>query len=217
MGGVKDVVQRPLRTVLAVVSIVLAIVAVVVTLGFGATVDLATNDPAITGDPWDVAVVPPGDVEQAELAAAITATPGVAGWFYEAESRRVVDGEVVLARAVGGDPDAANYVIREGRNMTAAGEAIAGYGLLERLGRSVGDTVTVEVDGVMLPVRIVGRYSEVEDTGEVLQFRWESLLGVVPDAVPSIYRVVAAPGTDRAELAAAARSPSVPVSPFKRW
>ncbi|MGD9703585.1 MAG: ABC transporter permease [Acidimicrobiia bacterium] len=217
VGGVKDIVQRPLRTALAVLSVVLAIVALVIVLGFGATVDMATDHPAVVGDPWDVAVVPPEGVDQEQFADAIDGTPGVAGWFWEAESRRVVDGDVVLARAVGGDPEAARYVIREGRNMVAAGEGIAGYGLLERLGRSVGDTVTVEIEGARLEVQIVGRYSEVEDAGDVLQFRWESLEGVVAGAEPSMYRVVAAPDTDRGELAAALQAtlgPDVTVQPL---
>lgn len=62
--------------------------------------------------------------------------------------------------------------------------------------------MTVEIEDVSFPVRIVGRYSEVEDTGEVLLFRWETLQDAFPDAVPSVYRVVAMPGTDRRQLAA---------------
>jgi putative ABC transport system permease protein len=202
LGGVKDVVQRPLRTILAALSVVLAVVALIVTLGFGATVDLTTARSDVVGDPWDVLVVPAGDADRAELTASIEATPGVAAWFGEAEDRRVVDGEVVLARAVAGDPTAAAYLIRDGRNMVAAGEGLAGYGLLQLLGREVGDTVTVEIEDVELPILIVGRYSETEDTGEVLLFRWESLQAAFPDADPSVYRVVAVPGTDREQLAA---------------
>jgi putative ABC transport system permease protein len=156
----------------------------------------------VVGDPWDVLVVPPADRDRAELTSAIEATPGVAAWFGEAEGRRVVDGEVVLARAVAGDPTAAAYLIRDGRNMVAAGEGLAGFGLLQRLGREVGDTVTVEIEDVELPIHIVGRYSETEDSGEVLLFRWESLQAAFPDADPSVYRVVAEPGTGREQLAA---------------
>ncbi|HEX4980202.1 MAG TPA: ABC transporter permease, partial [Ilumatobacteraceae bacterium] len=58
LGGVKDVVQRPLRTILAALSVVLAVVALIVTLGFGATVDLTTAQSDVVGDPWDVLVVP---------------------------------------------------------------------------------------------------------------------------------------------------------------
>lgn len=201
LGGVKDVVQRPLRTILAALSVVLAVVALIVTLGFGATVDMTTARPDVVGNPWDVLVVPAGDSNHDMLTETIASTPDVAAWFGEAEDRRVVDGQVVLARAVAGDPTAAAYLIREGRNMVAAGEGLAGYGLLQRLGRQVGDMVTVEIDDVEIPIRIVGRYSETEDSGEVLLFRWESVQAAFPDAAPSVYLVVAVTGTDRKELA----------------
>jgi putative ABC transport system permease protein len=206
LGGVKDATQRPLRTTLAALSVVLAVVAMLVTLSFGATVDRATSNPDLTGDPWDAVVVPAEGTEHGELTAAIAAVPGVVGWFGESGDRRVVDGEVLLARAVWGDPAAAGYVIREGRNMTAAGEALAGYGLLQRLGREVGDTVVVDVEDVSIDVRIVGRYSETEDTGEVLLFRSESLAGAFPEALPDVYHVVGAAGTDREQLAASLQS-----------
>ncbi|HEX9260716.1 MAG TPA: FtsX-like permease family protein [Acidimicrobiales bacterium] len=202
LGGVKDVFHRPVRTVLAAVSVVLAVVAVLVTFGFAATVDRASADPALVGDPWDAAVVPNTDVDAKALTAAIEATPGVAGWFSERDSREVVDGEVLLVRAVGGDPRAARFVIHEGRPMTAAGEGIAGYGLLQRLGRRVGDTVTVEIDDDLYPVLIVGRYGETEDTGEVLQMRMETLEQRLGPVTPNLYRVVARDGIDREALAA---------------
>jgi putative ABC transport system permease protein len=73
---------------------------------------------------------------------------------------------------------------------------------LQRLGVRVGDTVTVEVEGQRIPVTIVGRYAETEDSGEVLQVRWESIATAFPDLRPDEYFVVAASGTSRDELAA---------------
>ncbi len=210
IGGVKDVLQHPLRTTLAALSVVLAVVALVVTLGFRATIDHTTGDPAVVGDPWDVVVTPAADTDPASLTAALEATPGVTGWFGETGARRVVDGEVLLVRAVFGDPDQARYVIRDGRAMSAAGEAIAGYGLLQRLDRQVGDTVNVEIEDATVPVRIVGRYSETEDTGEVLLLRAETLTSRFPDITPSDYFVTGTPGTDRDELATRLRGTAAP-------
>ena len=81
--------------------------------------------------------------------------------------------------------------------MTVAGEAMAGYGLLQRLGKHVGDSVTVEIENRKIPLTIVGRYAETEDSGEVLLTRWESLANVFPDSRPDVYRVVAAAGISR--------------------
>jgi putative ABC transport system permease protein len=200
VGGLKDSFGRPLRSALAVSSIVLAVIALIITLGLDRAVDTTVHDPALTGDPWDV-TVSTGDLDEDTVVAAIGATPGVDAWFSESEARRVVDGEVVLVRAVGGDPDAARYVIREGRAMQGAGEAMAGFGLLERLGKEVGDTVLVEVDDQTLPLTLVARYGETEDSGEVLLLRWESIEPLFPGAQPDTYRVVAEPGIDRAALA----------------
>ncbi len=202
IGGVKDIVQRPLRTALAMLSVVLAVVALIVTLGFGATIDRATGNPADVGDPWDALVVPTADTDRTALTKAIAATPGVTGWFGETGARRVIDGQVALVRAVFGNPGSARYVIHEGRAMSVSGEAIAGYGLLHRLGRRVGDTVNVEIENVSVPVRIVGRYGETEDSGEVLLFRAETLATAFPQAEPAAYFVTATPGVNRAELVA---------------
>jgi len=202
VGGVKDVFHRPVRTVLAGLSVVLAVVAVLVTLAFAATVERTTANPALVGDPWDAVVVPAGGVDPAAVVNGIESTPGVAGWFSEQEGRQVVDGQVLLVRGVGGDPAAAKYVIHEGRAMAAAGEGIAGYGLLQRLGRKVGDTVTVEIDEARIPVTIVGRYGETEDSGEVLQARMETFEQALGPVTPTAYRVVAATGVAREKLAA---------------
>ena len=205
VAGLKDSFGRPLRAALTGVSIVLAIVALLVTLGLHRSVDEVNADPALAGDPWDVTISPLGDPDPTETLARIEATEGVRAAHFESSSRRVVEGEVVLVRAVGGDPDAAGYVVREGRRMALAGEAMAGYGLLERLGRRVGDAVTVEVEGIDVPVTIVGRYAETEDSGVVLMIRWETLATSFPSSRPDDYLPVADDGVSRATLASRLR------------
>jgi putative ABC transport system permease protein len=199
--GLKDAFGRPIRAVLTAASIVLAIVALLVTLGLHSSVNKVNARPALSGDPWDVTIAPFDDPDPSDVLTTVDATPGVAAVFYESSSRRVVEGEVVLARAVGGDPQDAGYVVRDGRRMTTMGEAMAGYGLLERLGKRVGDTITLEIEGTLIPLTIVGRFAETEDSGEVLLFRWESLTAVFPNVRPDNYLVVADTDTSRNELA----------------
>ena len=88
LGGVKDIVERPLRTILAGLSIVLAVIALLVTLGFSSTVDEVTSNPDLAGDPWDVTVVPTVDTDRAVLTASIDASPEVVGWFGETKDAR---------------------------------------------------------------------------------------------------------------------------------
>jgi putative ABC transport system permease protein len=201
VAGLKDAFGRRARAVLAATSIVLAIIALLVSLGLRRSVEAVNARPALSGDPWDVTISPSDDPDPVAVLATIDATPGVAASFFESSSRRVVDGEVVLARALGGDPQAAGYVVRDGRRMAGAGEAMAGYWLLQRLGKHVGDTVTLDIEGQMVPLTIVGRYAESEDSGEVLMFRWESVAAQFADAHPDNYLAVSDRDTSRQELA----------------
>jgi putative ABC transport system permease protein len=73
---------------------------------------------------------------------------------------------------------------------------------LERLDKRVGDTVNLAIDDHTIPLTIVARYGETEDSGEVLQLRWETIESLFPGAQPEIYRVVAADGVSRTQLAA---------------
>lgn len=215
-SGLKDTTSRPLRTVLAVSSILLAIVALVVTLGLNRTVSHVSARSELTGDPWDVSIAR-HDTSPARIEAVLGSAAGVAAWSFDSEDRRVIDGGgVALVRAVGGDPSSAGYVVQQGRSMRAAGEAMAGYGFLQRFGKRIGSVVGVDLNGTPIEVTIVGRYAETEDSGEVLLVRWETISALQPAAAPDVYRVVARSGTDRAALAAdlaSALGPGVAVAP----
>ena len=72
------------------------------TLGLSRTVNVVTGRPALTGDPWDVVVEPTRPVDPDRMTNTIAATPGVAGSFFESQSRRVIDGQVHLVRGWSG-------------------------------------------------------------------------------------------------------------------
>ncbi len=187
----RDVATRPARAGFTVTSMVLGVMAVVVTVGFSRTVDRALADPRLTGDPYELAVSvdDPSSATTASVARVLSAEQGVTS-FHTATERRVVDDQgAFLGRALGGDVAHAGYVIRKGRLFGAPDEAIAGYGLLRSLGITVGDRVTVHVHGRPLTFRIVGQYSESEDGGEVLQFPLVALQRVEPGAQPESFLV----------------------------
>jgi putative ABC transport system permease protein len=85
--------------------------------------------------------------------------------------------------------------------MRSAGEAIAGYGFLKRFGVSVGDEIRFLAGTTPLTVRIVGWYRETEDSGEMLQYRMETLTAQRPGTTPDVYRVTGAKGTTPQALA----------------
>lgn len=200
--GVKDAFARPFRTVFTVATLTLSVVAGVIAIGFNATLDAATTDPARFGDPWDVVVIP-DDIEAADLEAALAATPEVAGWYSVAE-RRVADrAGTITARALSGDLESTGFVIGDGRMLSAPDEAVVGHALLDRLGVDVGDTTTVTLLGEPITLKIVGWFATTEDSGEVLLFDLEGLRSAEPDAQPSVWFATADSDTTAGELSSA--------------
>jgi putative ABC transport system permease protein len=185
--GVHDVASQPTRSALAALAVVVAVVGTVVSLGFIGAVDAVADDPAMAGDPWDVAVVR-GEQAPADVEAVLADTKGVASWFSDSERRSTVAETAVLTVATGGPAE-------------DAGEGIAGYGFLERFGLAVGDTVDVLAGTAPITVEIVGSYRETEDSGRVLRYRVEALEAVEGDIEPDVYRIRAGEGTAPDELA----------------
>ncbi|HET7487036.1 MAG TPA: FtsX-like permease family protein [Acidimicrobiales bacterium] len=199
--GLKDATARRLRAGLAVATLAVTVVAVVVTLRFDRTVDALAANPALVGDPYDVAV-DPGTVPPAEVEAALAAQP-VASWFTATSRRGAVGDATFQVRALGGDMAAAGFAVQQGRMPANDGEAVAGYGLLHRLGLSVGDRLPLEVSGGRLDPRIVGWYSESEDSGEIVQLPLGALRRVEPGAGAGGYFARLRPGADPAAVKAA--------------
>jgi putative ABC transport system permease protein len=203
--GVGDVMARPGRAALSAGALAIGVAGIVVAGGFIRSMEAAGHDPSRTGDPWDV-MVERGEVAPSTVEASLSGTPGVRSWFNQIDRTSTLDGESFLARAVGGDPDSAGFVIRDGRAMRGGDDAVAGYGFLERFGLKVGDRVAIGFGPTPITVNIVGRYSETEDTGEVLMFRKEALDKVTPGIAPETYLVSGVPPVDRAALALSLRS-----------
>ena len=198
--GVRDVASRPGRAALTASAIAVAVVGAVVSLGFIGAVDSARADTARVGDPWDVTVINTG-VPVAQLEAALAADPEVDAWYSELWRRSTFNAGAFSSIGIGGSPGDARFLIAGGRPMRAVGEAIAGYGFLKRFGVSVGDEITFLAGTTPLTVRIVGWYRETEDSGEILQYRIETLTEKEPVVSPDVYRVTGTKGSSPATLA----------------
>ena len=183
--GAQEAASRPTRSVLAATAIVVAVVGTIASIGFVGAIEGVADDPARQGDPWDLTVTT-DDAERAERE--LAAEPAVAHWFPEAERRSTLDEGAFLSVAVGGDFADAGYRIGGGRTVAGSGEAIVGYGFLQRFGREVGDRVDVRVGAAPLSFRIVGWYRDNEDSGEVLRYPLADLQRV-EDSPAVVYRV----------------------------
>jgi putative ABC transport system permease protein len=133
--------------------------------------------------------------------AALAADPKVDAWYSELWRRSTYHDGAFSSIAIGGNPDDAGFRIVGGRPMRAVGEAIAGYGFLKRFGISVGDEMSFLAGTTPLTVRIVGWYRETEDSGEILQYRIETLTAKEPGVAPGTYRVSATKDTTPTALA----------------
>lgn len=210
--GAQEAASQPTRSALAALAIAVAVVGTVVSIGFIDGINAVASDPARAGDPWEVALVT-GDVPGEQVEAALADTPGVEGWFTDLERRSTFAEGAFLSVATGGDPDAAAYRITDGRPMREAGEAIAGYGFLQRFDLSVGDRIEVLAGNTPITVEIVGEYRDTEDSGEVLRYRLERLTAAEPGVVPDVYRITT---TDRAAPEAVAAALQARLGPDVR-
>jgi putative ABC transport system permease protein len=98
--------------------------------------------------------------------------------------------------------------------IARAGEVVVGYGLERSLGVHVGDRLPLRINGRPLPLRVVGRYAEGEDTGERAMITLADLRRVEPGADPGTFLVRVTPGADRRTLTRAigAAAPGAEVS-----
>ena len=184
VAGVRDAFGRPARSVLTALALALAVVAVLVTVGTQRTIDRTFGDPTLLGAPEELRVYPATEEAATAIPAALGDEQGVTSWFTEAEQDLALGDEPFLGLALGGDVAHAGYDVREGRMLSRRGEAVAGWGLLNRLGLEVGDEVTVTASGAPMRLTIVGWYREAEDTGEVLRFSLADLRRARPGAQP---------------------------------
>jgi putative ABC transport system permease protein len=187
--GLRDAFARPTRSAATVAAIAVAIVAVVVSLGFNRTVNRAFADPQYTGHPYDITVIPRSPTAASAIVDTLNHDPNVEHWFTTTERHAVIGQAQYLTRALGGDIANSGYLVQEGRLPTAPDEAISGYGFMTAVGKSVGDTIDLTIGGKPAHFRLVGWYSETEDSGKVLMFPLAGLAQVEPDPQPENWRV----------------------------
>jgi len=202
VAGLRDAFARPARGALTALALAVAVVGVVVTVGFNRTIDGVLGDLAVTGDPQELVVYPSDTAPPLAVPRALDTTPAVTSWFTATESNAVLHKEQFLARAIGGDVARSGYVVRQGRMLQRRGEAVPGYGFLRRFGVHVGDAITISLRGRPVTLTVVGWYSETEEAGEMILLPFADLAAVDPGVRPDSYQVNLAPGASRTAVAA---------------
>lgn len=189
--GIEDAFARPLRSFLTGLNLVLGVTGIVFGLTLSSTLDTYRADPALLGIVYDAAVTrqATGDTRTRQL---LRRTPGVAAFYGEYRvDAETAAGQTFQVRVVDGALEAFPFHLPEGRlPRPDAYEAVAGRGLLDWLGLSVGDTLTVTFkEGSDRPTawRIVGQYPEPVNVGQMMMVGAPSLARQFKDREPDTY------------------------------
>jgi hypothetical protein len=143
----------------AVIGATLAMVVVVATLVFGASLHTLVSHPPLYGWNWDYALSAGGgggDIPQAQATQALDNNPDVAAWTGVYFSSLQIDGQTVSV--LGANPNAAvQPPTLSGHGLDAADQVVLGETTLAQLHKHLGDTVAVS-DGQDTPtlLQIVG-------------------------------------------------------------
>jgi len=169
--GVKDTFSRPIRSVVAIFSLLLTVLVAMTAVGALTTVDnLANSRIYFNGTSADMKVdrnfLPPSMIEDE-----ILSRPEVTDSYQESFLFGQTPGrsdQPIGIRLLGGNYENFDFLIKEGRMISSPGEAVMGYAVLELLDASVGDTVEIQVEGNPISVKIVGRHIENFNLNKVI-------------------------------------------------
>lgn len=204
--GLAEAFARRPRAWLCVGTVAFAVGMLVALASMERTYARLLADPARDGRPWDVRVEPPA-AAGAVRAAASDARVRVTMRATLSRLPARVAGERAVVRVIDGAWREMQPAITRGRRLRAAGEALVGRRLLERLGVAPGDRVTVAVGGRRLLLRLVGRYVEPLDRAMTLWLTAPTLRagGVATPRPEALLLRLSDPGRDRAFAAALER------------
>lgn len=215
---------RPARSALTLAAVVLGVMTVTLAIGVTMSVTAYRNaiDPphpdrvelaAVTGEgslmppPGESAPAPtPPTLSDTEDEAMLRSLPGTV--HVAAVANRTVNltggNQRAEAQFVRGDGAATGPQVLSGHWPSRAGEIAVGSRFLNQRGLALGDTLTIEVDGQRVPVRIVGLL--LINSDGLMYADWSTLERLAPDQRADLYVVDLAPGTDQQSYLDAVRS-----------
>ncbi len=186
--GLDEVFARPFRSFLTGLNLTLGVTGVVFGLTLNQTINLYRADPALLGIVHD-AVVTREETGDGYTQHLLQNAPGVDAFYgqYLADAE-TKSGETFQIRAVEGQITTFPFQIQQGRFFEPrTTEAIAGKGLLQWLGLSVGDNLTVYLDGRPVIFQIVGQYPEPANAGQMMMVSLPAVSRFVKEAHPTAY------------------------------
>jgi hypothetical protein len=144
----------PMRGALA--GTALSVLAVTAAFTFGANLLRLVNTQALYGQRWDAAI----DLQLTPAAAQhrLGHIPGIAGWTFGQNGTIEIGGQLIPAIGLTtGQGPLLSPTVMQGRPPGTGSEIVLGTSTLRQIGRHVGQSVTVTVNGHPQRARIVGR------------------------------------------------------------
>jgi putative ABC transport system permease protein len=146
--------------------------------------------PLPVGQPMDAAA-------RRTVAAALRAQPGTLHYVAEADEQATVFGVSgpISVTAYLGNAGWTGYGMISGRWYSGPGQVDVPAYFLAVTGKTIGDTVTITVDGRAVPVRIVGEIFGNQNNGLAMVTDWPTLASADPGLAAGEYDVGLRPGT----------------------
>jgi putative ABC transport system permease protein len=180
--GVKDTFSRPVRTFLAIASLILTIMVAITAVSAQATTnDLARDRYYFNGTSADLRVernFVPYEILDKE----VSSGPEVMSDYEELLLYAQVpdhSDQPVAVRFLEGDYADFDFHLKEGRMIAAPGEAVMGYAVFKLLDKKIGDRIDILVEGKPMQLTIVGRHMENLNLNNVIlisleTYRWQA-------------------------------------------
>jgi len=146
----------PVRS--AIFGAALAVIVVIATVTFGASLDALVRTPRLYGWNWDYMLLGgggSGDIPQHQATALLNADPDVAQFSSAYFGLQAIDGQAIPA--IGTTPGASvQPPILHGHGLEGARQIVLGVQTLAQLHKKIGDSVTLADGGRTVSLRIVG-------------------------------------------------------------
>ncbi|MET7737635.1 FtsX-like permease family protein [Streptomyces sp. NPDC005402] len=201
--GLGQPFARPGRSLLTMAAIVLGVTTVTLTTGLTSTMvaygNAGKGDGAVridvqAGSPTKGGTAP--KLNDRQIEARLRSLPGADQVTARALTKVSLarSTQTVFANFYRGDSQDLASEIVKGHWPTGAGEAVAGPAFLNQYGLSVGDQITIQLNGRQAPVTIVGEL--MEGNARALDSNWQTLTRLDPTTDAAEYTVRLAHGAD---------------------
>jgi putative ABC transport system permease protein len=202
--GLNDVFARPLRSFMTGLNLTLGVIGIVFGLTLNQTIEAYLLNPALFGITYD-AVVSREETSDGRTKHLLQRAPGVEAFYCQHLAEvETTDGKKFQIRALEGELAVFPFRVSKGRFFQPnTYEAVAGKGLLDWLGLSVGEKITVILDGRHerpIAFEIVGQYSEPANAGQMLMVSLPAVIRFDKEVKPDTYHLKLSPNANIAQL-----------------